>query len=81
LNRNLPSNYAKKELGTALLSILGVLKGRYTNLKGKIHKGIPLEEPPLSVESKLLSAFSTFASKVCMCFKDTFFTSFRQKAF
>ncbi|XP_020030130.2 RNA-binding protein 44 [Castor canadensis] len=64
LNRNLPSNYAKKELGTALLSILGVLKGRYTNLKGKIHKGIPLEEPPLSVESKLLSAFSTFASKL-----------------
>ncbi|XP_004386550.1 RNA-binding protein 44 [Trichechus manatus latirostris] len=65
VNRNLPSNSAKKELGSALLSVLGDLKARYGSLKEKINKGIPLEElPPLSVESKLLSAFSTFASKI-----------------
>ncbi|XP_071475430.1 RNA-binding protein 44 isoform X2 [Marmota flaviventris] len=65
LNRNLPSNSAKKELGSALLSVLEDLKVRYMNLKEKIHKGILLEElPPLSVESKLLSAFSTFASRL-----------------
>uniref|UniRef100_A0A8C8YVJ8 RNA-binding protein 44 n=1 Tax=Prolemur simus TaxID=1328070 RepID=A0A8C8YVJ8_PROSS len=65
LNRNLSSNSAKKELGSALLSLLGDLKVRYVSLKEKIHKGIPLEElPPLSVESKLLSTFSTFASRV-----------------
>ncbi|XP_071475431.1 RNA-binding protein 44 isoform X3 [Marmota flaviventris] len=63
--RNLPSNSAKKELGSALLSVLEDLKVRYMNLKEKIHKGILLEElPPLSVESKLLSAFSTFASRL-----------------
>ncbi|CAO2625433.1 RNA-binding protein 44, partial [Lemmus lemmus] len=65
LNRNLPSNSAKKELGSTLLSVLGDLKVRYMNLKEKVHKGIPLEElPPLSVESKLLSAFSDFASRL-----------------
>nr|XP_010946427.1 RNA-binding protein 44 [Camelus bactrianus] len=65
LNRNLSSNSAKKELGPALLSVLGDLKVRYVNLKEKINKGIPLEElPPLSVESKLLSTFSTFASRL-----------------
>ncbi|XP_045414634.1 RNA-binding protein 44 [Lemur catta] len=65
LNRNLSSNSAKKELGSALLSLLGDLKVRYVSLKEKIHKGIPLEElPPLSVESKLLSTFSTFASRL-----------------
>ncbi|XP_012504276.1 PREDICTED: RNA-binding protein 44-like [Propithecus coquereli] len=64
-NQNLSSNSAKKELGSALLSLLGDLKVRYVNLKEKIHKGIPLEElPPLSVESKLLSTFSTFASRL-----------------
>uniref|UniRef100_A0A8C3YQH5 RNA binding motif protein 44 n=1 Tax=Catagonus wagneri TaxID=51154 RepID=A0A8C3YQH5_9CETA len=63
LNRNLSSNYTQKELGSALLSVLGDLKVRYVNLKEKINKGVPLEElPPLSLESKLLSAFSTFAS-------------------
>ncbi|XP_059133897.1 RNA-binding protein 44 isoform X2 [Peromyscus eremicus] len=63
VNRNLPSNSAKKELGSTLLSVLGDLKVRYMNLKEKVHKGIPLEElPPLSMESKLLSAFSNFAS-------------------
>uniref|UniRef100_A0A671DUE8 RNA-binding protein 44 n=2 Tax=Rhinolophus ferrumequinum TaxID=59479 RepID=A0A671DUE8_RHIFE len=65
LNRNLSSNSTQKELGSALLSALGDLKVRYMNLKEKINKGIPLEEmPPLSVESKLLSAFSTFASRI-----------------
>ncbi|XP_017393289.1 RNA-binding protein 44 [Cebus imitator] len=65
LNRNLSSNSATKELGSALLSLLGDLKVKYVSLKEKIHQGIPLEElPPLSVESKLLSTFSTFASKL-----------------
>ncbi|XP_021055015.1 RNA-binding protein 44 [Mus pahari] len=65
LNRNLPTDSAKKELGAALLSVLEDLKLRYLNLKGKVHKGMPLEElPPLSVESKLLSAFSDFVSRL-----------------
>ncbi|XP_040608961.1 RNA-binding protein 44 isoform X2 [Mesocricetus auratus] len=65
VNRNLSSNSAKKELGSTLLSVLGDLKVRYLNLKEKVHKGIPLEElPPLSMESKLLSAFSDFASRL-----------------
>uniref|UniRef100_A0A8C0CAL7 RNA-binding protein 44 n=2 Tax=Balaenoptera musculus TaxID=9771 RepID=A0A8C0CAL7_BALMU len=65
LNRNLSSNSTKKELGSALLSVLEDLKVRYVNLKEKINKGIPLEElPPLSVESKLLSTFSAFASRL-----------------
>ncbi|ELR48297.1 RNA-binding protein 44 [Bos mutus] len=65
LNRNLSSNSTRKELGSALLSVLGDLKARYMNLKEKINKGIPLEElPPLSVESRLLSACSTFASRL-----------------
>ena len=66
MNRNVSSNSTRKELGSALLSVLGDLKVRYMNLKEKINKGIPLEElPPLSIESRLLSAFSTFASRVC----------------
>uniref|UniRef100_A0A8C6D2L3 RNA-binding protein 44 n=1 Tax=Moschus moschiferus TaxID=68415 RepID=A0A8C6D2L3_MOSMO len=65
LNRNLSSSSTKKELGSTLLSVLGDLKVRYLNLKEKINKGIPLEElPPLSIESRLLSAFSTFASRL-----------------
>uniref|UniRef100_A0A8D1V2K1 RRM domain-containing protein n=1 Tax=Sus scrofa TaxID=9823 RepID=A0A8D1V2K1_PIG len=65
LDRSLSSNSTKKELGSALLSVLGDLKVRYVNLKEKINKGVPLEElPPLSLESKLLSAFSTFASRL-----------------
>ncbi|XP_007941786.1 RNA-binding protein 44 [Orycteropus afer afer] len=65
VKRNLTNNSAKKELGSALLSLLGDLKARYVSLKEKINKGIPLEElPPLSVESKLLSIFSAFASKL-----------------
>ncbi|KAI4580376.1 hypothetical protein MJT46_001744 [Ovis ammon polii x Ovis aries] len=63
--RNLSSNSTKKDLGSALLSVLGDLKVRYMNLKEKINKGIPLEElPPLSIESRLLSAFSTFAFRL-----------------
>ncbi|XP_062935936.1 RNA-binding protein 44 [Cynocephalus volans] len=65
LNRNLSSNSAKKELGSALLSVLGDLKVRYVSLKEKIHKGMQLEElPPLSIESKVLSTFSTFVSRL-----------------
>uniref|UniRef100_A0A8C9BAZ0 RNA-binding protein 44 n=2 Tax=Phocoena sinus TaxID=42100 RepID=A0A8C9BAZ0_PHOSS len=65
VNRNLSSNSTKKELGSALLTVLEDLKVRYVNLKEKINKGIPLEElPPLSVESKLLSTFSAFASRL-----------------
>ncbi|KAM5228678.1 RNA-binding protein 44 [Ctenodactylus gundi] len=65
LNRNLPNYSAKKELESALLSILEDLKVRFINLKEKIHKGIPLEElPPLSVASKFLTNFSTFASRI-----------------
>ncbi|KAL1771071.1 RNA-binding protein 44 [Sigmodon hispidus] len=65
MSKNLPSNSAKKELGSALLSVLGDLKVRYVNLKEKVNKGIPLEElPPLSMESKLLAAFSDFASRL-----------------
>ncbi|XP_029081432.1 RNA-binding protein 44 [Monodon monoceros] len=65
LHRNLSSNSTKKELGSALLTVLEDLKVRYVNLKEKINKGIPLEElPPLSVESKLLSTFSAFASRL-----------------
>ncbi|XP_045875849.1 RNA-binding protein 44 [Meles meles] len=63
VNRNLSSDSTKKELGSALLSVLGDLKVRYESLKEKINKGMPLEElPPLAVESKLLSTLSTFAS-------------------
>ncbi|XP_037380169.1 RNA-binding protein 44 isoform X2 [Talpa occidentalis] len=65
LKGNLSSNTAKKELGSALLSVLGDLKVRYMSLKEKIDQGVPLEElPPLSMESKLLSAFSAFACRL-----------------
>ncbi|KAG8508240.1 RNA-binding protein 44, partial [Galemys pyrenaicus] len=65
LKRNSSSNTAKKELGSALLSVLGDLKVRYLSLKEKIYQGTPLEElPPLSLESKLLSAFSAFVSRL-----------------
>nr|XP_023498458.1 RNA-binding protein 44 isoform X2 [Equus caballus] len=64
-NRNLSSNSTQTELGSALLSVLGDLKVRYVSLKEKLNKGVPLEElPPLSLESKLLSTFSTFISRL-----------------
>ncbi|KAF6115778.1 RNA binding motif protein 44 [Phyllostomus discolor] len=63
--RDLSASSVHKELGSALLSVLGDLKVRYVSLKEKINKGVPLEElPPLSVESKLLSAFSAFAARL-----------------
>ncbi|XP_039084416.1 RNA-binding protein 44 isoform X1 [Hyaena hyaena] len=63
VNRNLRRNSTQKELGSALLSVLGDLKVRYDSLKNRIVQGQPLEELlPLSVESKLLSTFSTLAS-------------------
>ncbi|XP_049629588.1 RNA-binding protein 44 [Suncus etruscus] len=65
LNRHLLSDSTKKELGAVLLSVLGDLKIRYMNLKEKIKEGIPLEEmPPLSIETKLLAAFSCFAFRL-----------------
>ncbi|XP_054426713.1 RNA-binding protein 44 [Pteronotus mesoamericanus] len=65
VGRNLSTNSMKKDLGSALLSVLGDLKVKYVSLKEKINKGVPLGElPPLAVESKLLSAFSTFASRL-----------------
>ncbi|XP_040828368.1 RNA-binding protein 44 [Ochotona curzoniae] len=65
LGRNLPSGSARKELGSALQSVLGALEVRYACLKDKVEQGIPLEElPPLSIESKLLSGFSAFASRL-----------------
>ncbi|XP_073073997.1 RNA-binding protein 44 isoform X2 [Manis javanica] len=65
VNRNLSNSSTKKELGASLLSVLGDLKVRYEKLKEKINKGVPLEElPPLSLESKLLSTFSTFAARL-----------------
>ncbi|KAM7105984.1 RNA-binding protein 44 [Molossus nigricans] len=65
LNRNFSTNPIKKELGSALLSVLGDLKVKYAGLKEKISRGTPLDElPPLAVESKLLSAFSAFAARL-----------------
>ncbi|XP_058520289.1 RNA-binding protein 44 [Ochotona princeps] len=65
LGRNLPSSSARKELGSALQSVLRALKVRYACLKDRVEQGVPLEElPPLSVESKLLSDFSAFASRL-----------------
>lgn len=62
----MPSGSARKELVSALQSVLGALEVRYACLKDKVEQGIPLEElPPLSIESKLLSGFSAFASRVC----------------
>ncbi|XP_072496698.1 RNA-binding protein 44 isoform X2 [Notamacropus eugenii] len=59
--RNFASDFAKTELGSTLLSLFGDLKFKYLSMRDKIIKGIPLDElPPLSVESKLSSFFSTF---------------------
>ncbi|XP_055964327.1 RNA-binding protein 44 [Sorex fumeus] len=63
LNMDLLNNSTKKEVGAALLSVSGDLKDRYTSLKEKIKGGVPLEAlPPLALETKLLAAFSCFAS-------------------
>ncbi|KAM8999718.1 RNA-binding protein 44 isoform X2 [Sarcophilus harrisii] len=59
--RNCASDFAKTELESTLLSLFGDLKFKYLSMREKIIKGIPLDElPPLSVESKLSSFFSTF---------------------
>ncbi|XP_074120452.1 RNA-binding protein 44 isoform X2 [Sminthopsis crassicaudata] len=59
--RNFASDFAKTELESTLLSLFGDLKFKYLSMREKIIKGIPLDElPPLSVESKLSSFFSTF---------------------
>ncbi|XP_020827896.1 RNA-binding protein 44 isoform X2 [Phascolarctos cinereus] len=59
--RNFASDFAKTELGSALLSLFGDLKFKYLSMREKITKGVPLDElPPLSVESKLSPFFSTF---------------------
>ncbi|XP_051855203.1 RNA-binding protein 44 isoform X3 [Antechinus flavipes] len=59
--RNVASDFAKTELESTLLSLFGDLKFKYLSMREKIIKGIPLDElPPLSVESKLSSFFSTF---------------------
>ncbi|XP_036622647.1 RNA-binding protein 44 [Trichosurus vulpecula] len=59
--RNFASDFAKTELGSTLLSVFGDLKFKYLSMREKIIKGVPLDElPPLSVESKLSSFFSTF---------------------
>ena len=82
MNRDLSADSVNKELGSALLSVLEDLKVKYVSLKEKINKGIPLEElPPLSVESKLLSTFSTFASRVCICVLGIKFLLYLNKTF
>ncbi|XP_039351447.1 RNA-binding protein 44 isoform X1 [Mauremys reevesii] len=60
-NRNFKSEIAKTELGSSLLSVFEELNARYESTREKIVLGIPLDSlPPLSVESKLLSIFSSY---------------------
>ncbi|CAM4618474.1 unnamed protein product [Lepidochelys olivacea] len=60
-NRNFKSDIAKTELGSSLLSVFEELKARYESMREKLVLGIPLDSlPPLSVESKLLSIFSSY---------------------
>uniref|UniRef100_A0A674IZ19 RRM domain-containing protein n=1 Tax=Terrapene triunguis TaxID=2587831 RepID=A0A674IZ19_9SAUR len=65
-NRNFKSDISKTELGSSLLSVFEELKARYESMREKLVMGIPLDSlPPLSVESKLLSIFSSYVpSKV-----------------
>ncbi|XP_014449757.1 RNA-binding protein 44 isoform X2 [Alligator mississippiensis] len=54
-SRNLNSNFVN------LVSAFEELKVRYKNMREKLVRGIPLDAlPPLSVESKLLSIFSSY---------------------
>uniref|UniRef100_A0A8C8SQD5 RRM domain-containing protein n=1 Tax=Pelusios castaneus TaxID=367368 RepID=A0A8C8SQD5_9SAUR len=49
------------ELSSSLLSVFEELKARYESMREKLVMGIPLDSiPPLSVESKLLSVFSSY---------------------
>ncbi|XP_067404793.1 RNA-binding protein 44 [Emydura macquarii macquarii] len=60
-NRNFKSDIDKTELGSSLLSIFEELKARYDSMREKLVMGIPLDSlPPLSVESKLFSIFSSY---------------------
>ncbi|KAG6930875.1 RNA binding motif protein 44 [Chelydra serpentina] len=60
-NRNFKSDIAKTELGSSMLSVFEELKARYESMREKLVMGIPLDSlPPLSVESKLLSVFSSY---------------------
>ncbi|XP_065418284.1 RNA-binding protein 44 isoform X1 [Chrysemys picta bellii] len=60
-NRNFKSDISKTELGSSLLSVFEELKARYESMREKLVMGIPLDSlPPLSVESKLLSIFSSY---------------------
>ncbi|KAM7153928.1 LOW QUALITY PROTEIN: RNA-binding protein 44 [Macrochelys suwanniensis] len=60
-NRNFKSDIAKTELGSSMLSVFEELKARYESMREKLVMGIPLDSlPPLSVESKLLSIFSSY---------------------
>ncbi|XP_044887805.1 RNA-binding protein 44 isoform X2 [Mauremys mutica] len=60
-DRNFKSDIAKTELGSSLLSVFEELNARYESMREKIVLGIPLDSlPPLSVESKLLSIFSSY---------------------
>uniref|UniRef100_A0A8C3S145 RRM domain-containing protein n=1 Tax=Chelydra serpentina TaxID=8475 RepID=A0A8C3S145_CHESE len=59
--RNFKSDIAKTELGSSMLSVFEELKARYESMREKLVMGIPLDSlPPLSVESKLLSVFSSY---------------------
>uniref|UniRef100_F7GL94 RNA binding motif protein 44 n=1 Tax=Monodelphis domestica TaxID=13616 RepID=F7GL94_MONDO len=65
--RHFASDFAKTELGSTLLSLFGDLKFKYLSMREKIIKGVPLDElPPLAVESRLLSFFSTFVPSKLM---------------
>ncbi|XP_043859578.1 RNA-binding protein 44 [Dromiciops gliroides] len=65
--RNFAIDFAKTELGSTLLSLFGDLKFKYLSMREKIIKGVPLDElPPLSVESRLSSFFSTFVPSKLM---------------
>ncbi|XP_074857977.1 RNA-binding protein 44 isoform X2 [Carettochelys insculpta] len=60
-NRSFKSDIAKTELGSSLFSVFEELKARYESTREKLVAGIPLDSlPPLSVESKLLSIFSSY---------------------
>ncbi|KAM8789023.1 RNA-binding protein 44 [Rhynchonycteris naso] len=64
-DRKLPTSGAELELELALLSVLGDLEVKYMRLSDGVRKGVPLGElPPLSAESRLLSAFSAVASRL-----------------
>nr|XP_006127472.2 RNA-binding protein 44 isoform X2 [Pelodiscus sinensis]XP_025042621.1 RNA-binding protein 44 isoform X1 [Pelodiscus sinensis]XP_025042623.1 RNA-binding protein 44 isoform X1 [Pelodiscus sinensis] len=65
--RNFESDLAKTELDSSLLSVFDDLKARYESMREKLVMGMPLDTlPPLSVESKLLSIFSSYVPSKLM---------------